>query len=102
MKIANPVDEGRGRWQLENNALIADERECDLGMPDRLEMKLMLEVATLGVFGPQEFPARRQIVEDRAHFDLGAGCFAAVAHGFDLAAGNDDLGAGDGVAFASG
>ena len=90
---------GRSR-KLKNDSLVTDKGKSDLRMTDRLQMKLMFDVAALGVFRAQKFPARRQIVKKRAHFDLRARRFAAVAHRLDPPAGDDDLRAGDRVRFA--
>src|SRR4051794_29030793 len=58
-------------------------------------MELVLNIARLGVFSAQKFPARRQIVEQRADLDLRAGRFAALAHTFDPSAADYDFAAGD-------
>ena len=60
----------------------------------------MLDVATLGVFGTKKLPARRQIMEKRAHLDLCSGGFTAVAHSFELAAIDNNFGSRDRVGFA--
>src|SRR5438876_154994 len=60
-------------------------------MTDGLQMNLMLDVATFGIFGTKKFPARGQIIKKRANFDLCAGGFAAVANNLDLAAIDDDF-----------
>src|SRR2546421_7250654 len=69
-------------------------------MSDRLQMQLMLDVATFCVFGTKKFPTRRQIVEQRAHFHFGSRRFAAVAYDVDLSAIDDDFSAGDRIRFA--
>ena len=102
VKIADAVEQTRGGRQLQDDALVAHKHERDLRMPRRLEMKLVLDVAALCVFRAQEFPARRQIVKNRAHFNLRAGSFAAIAHRFDPAARYDDFRACNRVRFTSG
>ena len=54
------------------------EDESDARMAERLELKLMLNLACLGVFSAEEFASRRQIVEERAHLDVSAGGLAAI------------------------
>src|SRR5215475_14082983 len=71
-------------------------------MADRLQMNLMFDVTTFGIFGAKKFSARRQIVKKRAHLDLCPRRFAAIAHDVDFAAIDDDLGSCNGVAFSSG
>ncbi len=94
--------QGRGGGKLKHDALIPHKDERDPRMPQRLQMKLMLDVATFGVLRAQELPARRQIVEKRPHFDLRAGRLPAVAHRFDASSIDDDLGAGDRFGLAGG
>ncbi len=101
MEIANPLPQRRGRRQLEDNALVPDKDEGDLRMTGGLKMKLMFDVAALGVFRTQELPPRRQIVEKRTRLDLRPGRFPAISDGFDSAARDDDLRAGDRVRFPS-
>ena len=70
-------------------------------MANGLKMKLVLDVAGLGVFRAEKFPARGQVVKKRAHFDLCSRRFTAIAHDVDLAAIHDDFGASDCIGFAS-
>ena len=91
MQIANAVAQGISRRQLEDDALIAHENESDLWMPGGLQVKLMLDVAALGIFRAEKFSAGGQIIKKRSHFDLGAGCFSTIAHRLDPSAGDDDL-----------
>ena len=65
-----------------------------------LKMQLVFEIAALRVLRAQKFSPGRQIVEDRAHFDLCPRRLAAVADRFDLAASDDDLRTRDRVGFA--
>src|SRR5881398_1070613 len=95
VEVANAVDQTRSRWQLEDHLFIPDIDKGDRWMTDRLEMELVLDVAALGILGPEKFPPRRQVVKERADFDLGSRRFPAVAHRFDLSAVNDNLGSGD-------
>src|SRR5437867_11176149 len=60
----------------------------------------MLDVATLGVFGTKKLPARRQLMDKRAHLDLCSGGFTAVAHSFEIAAIDNNFGPRDRVGFA--
>src|SRR5258708_6836917 len=60
-------------------------------MTDRLQMNLMFDVVAFGILRTQKFPARRQVVKKRAHFDLRAWGFTAVPHNVDLAAINDNF-----------
>ena len=101
-QIAHAVAQMRGGRELPDDAVVIDKDEAGLRMADGLEVKLVLDVAGLGVFGAQKFPARGEIVEKRAHLDLRARCFAAVAHGLDFPAADEHLGAGEGVALAGG
>ena len=55
-------------------------------MTDRLQLNLMFDVAAFGILRAKKFPARRQVVKKRAHFDLGARRFTAVPHNVDFAA----------------
>src|SRR4029450_5005195 len=49
-------------------------------------MNLMFDVAAFGILRTKKFPARRQIVKKRAHFDLRAWGFTAVSHNVDFGA----------------
>src|SRR5215216_2585291 len=60
-------------------------------MTDRLQMNLMFYVAAFGILRTKKFPARRQIVKKRAHFDLRAWGFTAVPHNVDFAAIDDNF-----------
>ena len=64
-------------------------------------MELMFDVAAFGIFRTKKFPARRQIVKKRAHFDLRAWRFTAIAHSVDFAAIDDDFCSGYRVRFTS-
>ena len=64
-------------------------------MTDRLQMNLMFDVAAFGILRTKKFAARGQIVKKRAHFDLRAWGFTAVAHNVDLAAVDDNFCPGD-------
>src|SRR5438874_10844910 len=55
-------------------------------MTDRLQMNLMFDVAAFGILRTKKFPARRQVVKKRAHFDLRAWGFTAVPYSIDFAA----------------
>src|SRR5438045_6239791 len=55
-------------------------------MTDRLQLNLMFDVAAFGILRAKKFPARRQVVKKRAHFDLGARRFTAFPHNVDFAA----------------
>src|SRR6267378_7736703 len=71
-------------------------------MADRLQMDLMFDVTTFGIFGPKEFSAHWHVIKKRAHLDLCPRRFAAIAHDVDFAAIDDDLGSCNFVAFSSG
>src|SRR6266496_3462868 len=60
-------------------------------MTDRLQMNLMLDVATLGVLRAKKFPARREIIKQRADFDLRSRGFTAVAYNLEPAAVDNDF-----------
>src|SRR2546423_10862535 len=60
-------------------------------MADRLQMNLMLNVAALGVLRAKKFPARREIIKQRADLDLRSRGFTAVAHNFEPAAIDHDF-----------
>src|SRR5688572_25010646 len=102
VKVADAFDEARRGRQLKNYPLVPDKGERDLRVPGRLKMKLMLDVAALGVFRAEEFPARGQIVEKRPHFYLRSGRFAAIPHRLDPASRHDDLRPRDRVRLARG
>src|ERR1700738_3100968 len=74
------------RWRrLEEEALIAYRNEPHIRMANRLQRELVLDVTGLGVFAPEKFSTRRQIVEERPHLDLSAGRFPGDANGNYLA-----------------
>src|SRR5437763_9881192 len=75
-----------GSRQLKHDPIVANQREANLGMTDRLQLNLMFDVAAFGILRAKKFPARRQVVKKRAHFDLGARRFTAVPHDVDFAA----------------
>ena len=68
-------------------------------MTDRLQMNLMFDVAAFGILRTKKFSARWQVVKKRAHFDLGAWGFAAVAHNVDFAAIHNNFCPGDRTCF---
>src|SRR4029453_9683723 len=70
-------------------------------MADRLQMDLMFDVTTFGIFGAEKFSARWQVIKKRAHLDLCPRRFAAIAHDVDLAAIDDDFGSCNCVALSS-
>src|SRR6187551_766638 len=94
MEIVDALTQRGGGGKLKHDALVPHEDKRDRGMPERLQMQLVFDVATFGILGAQELPARRQIVEKRPHFDLRARRFATVAHRFDASAIYADLSAG--------
>ena len=51
----------------------------------------MVDVAGFGVFAPEKFSSRRQIIEEGTHFDLGARRFSGRPHGIYLTAIDDNL-----------
>src|SRR4029077_20188887 len=63
-------------------------------MTDRLQMNLMFDVAAFRILRTKKFPARRQVVKKRAHFDLRAWGFTAVPYHVDFAAIDDNFCAG--------
>src|SRR5206468_2288148 len=67
VKVANSIGQRRGRGQLKRDAIVARERESDLGVADRLQMELVLDVPALGIFRAQKFAARRHVVKKRTH-----------------------------------
>src|SRR6266403_5071505 len=69
-------------------------------MTDSLPVNLMLDVAALGIFSTQNFPARGQVIKKRAHLDLRSRCFTAVPHNFELPAIDDDFGSSDRMSLA--
>ena len=83
MQIPNSFTQTRHGRQLESDSFVANESKRDLRMTDRLQMKLVFDLTGFGIFGAQEFPARRQIIKKRTHFDLRARRFATVAHRLD-------------------
>jgi hypothetical protein len=68
-------------------------------MTDRLQMNLMFDVAAFGILRTKKFPARWQIVKKRAHLDMRAWGFAAVADNFDFAAIDENFCPGDRASF---
>src|SRR6478736_4428144 len=68
-------------------------------MTDRLQMKLMFDVAAFGILRTKKFPARRQVVKKRTHFDLRARSFTAIPHYVDFAAIDDNFCPGDRARF---
>src|SRR5690349_8955428 len=66
-----------------------------------LQKKLMLDVPRLGRFRTEKFSSCRQIVKQRAHFDLRSWRFAAVAHRLDASAIHQNLCAGNRAWLAS-
>ena len=74
--------------------------ERNLWERDRVDAHLLFDVAELGRFCAQEFAPRGHVVEQRAHFDLRAGCLAAIVDVAELAAIDVDLGAADRIGFA--
>src|SRR4029077_9933997 len=79
---------------LEQDPLVAHQREANLRMTDCLQMNLMFDVAAFGILRTKKLPARRQVVKKRAHFDLRAWSFTAVPHNVDFAAIDDNFCAG--------
>src|SRR5437870_8952529 len=71
-------------------------------MADCLQMDLMLDVATFGIFGTKKFSARWQVIKKRAYLHLCPRRFAAIAHDIDLTAVDDDFGSCHCVTLASG
>src|SRR5882724_5002890 len=69
-------------------------------MADRLQMNLMLNVAALGVLRAKKFPARREIIKQRADLDLRSRGFTAVAHNFEPAAIDNDFCSSERAGFA--
>src|SRR5262245_13058072 len=68
-------------------------------MTDRLQMKLMFDVAAFSLLRTKKFPARWQIVKKRAHFDLRAWRFTSIPHDVDLPTIDDDFCSGDRARF---
>src|SRR4029450_2607933 len=62
-------------------------------------MNLMFDVAAFGILRTKKFPARRQVVKKRAHFDLCAWGFTAIPHKIDFAAIDDNFCSGYRVSF---
>src|SRR5262245_45805485 len=60
-------------------------------MTDRLQMNLMFYVAALSIFRAKKFPACRQVVKKRTHFDLRARGFASVSHNVDFSAAEENF-----------
>jgi hypothetical protein len=102
VEIADAVEEGRCRRELERDAFVLDVDEADLGVCEGEQVELMFDVACLGGLCAEEFPTSREVVEKRAHLDLSARGVAAIAHCFDAAAVHEDFGASEGVVFAGG
>src|SRR6185437_14245499 len=71
-------------------------------MANRLQMDLMFDVTTFGIFGAKKFSARWQVIKKRAHLDLCPRRFAAIAYDVDLAAVDDDFRSCNFVALSSG
>src|SRR4051794_1942797 len=69
-------------------------------MRDSLEVKLVFDVTRLGVFSAEKFAARRQIVEQRTHFYLRSGRFAASPARAAPPAADHDFGARDRIVLA--
>ena len=90
-KVPDAVPERFRRRRLEHHALVANRNKADIRMTNRLQRKLVLDVAGFGVFAPEKFPPRRQIVEQGTHLDLSARRFAGGADGIDLASVDDNL-----------
>ena len=76
---------------MPDDALVLHEGESDLGEGQRCQGQIMLDVGPLGFLAAQEFPARRQIVKQLAHFHAGAWRVAGGLHLEDFPAVNDDL-----------
>src|ERR1051325_2945970 len=62
-------------------------------------MNLVFDIAAFSVLRTKKFPARREVVKERAHFDLRAWCFTAISHNVNLAAVDENFCAGDRVGF---
>ena len=102
VEIADAVEEGGGRGELEGDAFVLDVDEADLGVGQGEELELMFDVARFGRLCAEEFTASWQVVKKRAHLDLSARGVAAVADRFDAAAVHEDFGASQGMVFAGG
>jgi hypothetical protein len=101
IEIADPVSQ-RGRYrQLRRNVIFPHQGEANLGMGQRLQKKLMLDISRFRRFGAQKFSARRHIVKQRTHFDLRPRRFAAVAHRLDPSTVYENFRAGDRTGLAS-
>ena len=62
----------------------------------------MLDVAALGVFRTKKFATRGQVIKKRAHLDLRSRSFTPIAHNFELAAIDNDLGSCESARLACG
>src|SRR4029079_10812476 len=98
-QIANPVAQRFCHGKLKDNPLISDERKGDTGMSDRLEIELVLNVPRFSILRAEKLPARRQIIEERAHLDLRPRRFSTIAHRLDSPARDDHLRPRDGLLF---
>ena len=101
-KIAQPLAQRLPRRELMHEAVVVQQCEADVRMPDRLKLQHMLDVAGLGVFRAQKFPPCRQVVEKRTRLDLRALGLAAVAHGLHFSAAHDHLRARERAVLACG
>ena len=68
-------------------------------MSDRLEIELVLNVPRFSILRAEKLPARRQIIEERAHLDLRPRRFSTIAHRLDSPARDDHLRPRDGLLF---
>ena len=76
----------RHRWQLPGESAVADKTESHLGPGQGDQSEVMLDVGALGLLGAEEFAAGRQVEENLAHLDGGAGWRGGGLHFDDLAA----------------
>jgi hypothetical protein len=99
-EIADAIEGGVCRGQLESDAIVLQVGETDLGMSEGEELNLVFDVAGLGLLCAQEFAPGREVVEEGADFDLGAGRLASVADCFNFACVHENFSARQSMMFA--
>jgi hypothetical protein len=101
-KTPDPFQQILCRWQVEHQLAISRQGEGGAWVSNGVKAKLLLDMGILGSFRAQEFTAGRQIVEQVAHLNDGAGGAAAITHMDKFATVHFNLGAGERLSLLGG
>ena len=97
--LPHPVHRLRGRWQIENLAVIPPQPETHIRRGEGVQSKLMLHMRRFGRFRSQKFPPGRHVKKQRPRLDHRAGRTTGVPHIAHFSTIHQNLGSGHHIRF---